>query len=148
MFIKWIQVLYKQPEAVMQTNGLFSEYFAFGRETSQGSSITPLLFCLAIEPLAAAIRGRFIFQALLLEGVVHKLMLYAADILLSPPEPSRSILINCFSKFSGYRVNWSSSESLPLTDHCPIIAFQPGVFQWHKQVIPGYFISSPVKRPS
>lgn len=55
-FIKWIQVLYKYPEAAVQTNGLISDYFVLGRGTRQGSPLSPLLFCLALEPLAVATR--------------------------------------------------------------------------------------------
>lgn len=54
IFIKWIQLLYKHPEAAVQTNGLISEYFAVGKGTRQGLPLSPP-FCLAIEPLAAAI---------------------------------------------------------------------------------------------
>ena len=55
-------------------------------------------------------------------------------------EPSRSIpcllgIIDSFLKFSGYRVNWSKSEALTLTDQCPVTAFQSGAFQWPKQGI-------------
>ena len=40
-FIKWIRLLYKHPEAAVQTNGVNS------------SPLSPLLFCLAIEPLGS-----------------------------------------------------------------------------------------------
>lgn len=140
VFIKWIQLLYKHPEAAVQTNGLISEYFALGRGTRQGSPLSPLLFCLAIEPLAAAIRGETDFPGVLAGGVVHKLMLYADDILLFVSDPGRSVpsllrIIDSFSKFSGYRVNWSKSEALPLTAYCPPTAFQPGAFHWPRQGI-------------
>ena len=35
-FIRWIHVLYKHPEAAVQTNGLVSDYFMLGRGTRQG----------------------------------------------------------------------------------------------------------------
>ena len=134
-FIKWIQVLYKQPEAAVQTNGLISDYFTLGRGTRQGSPLSPLLFCLAIEPLAAAIREASDFPGVTAGGKVHKLLLYADDILLLVSDPNRSVpcflgIIKSFSNFSGYRVNWSKSEALPLTAYCPSTAFQPGAFQW------------------
>ena len=50
------------------------------------------------------------------------------DILLFVSEPARSVLchlkiINTFSKFLGYKVNWSKSEALPLTVYCPSTVF-------------------------
>lgn len=139
-FIRWIHVLYKHPEAAVQTNGLVSDYFMLGRGTRQGSPLSPLLFCLAIEPLAAAIRGATDFPGVTAGGMVHKLLLYADDILLLVSDPSRSVpcllgTIDLFSKFSGYKVNWSKSEALPLTAYCPSTAFHPGAFQWPQQGI-------------
>jgi len=67
-------------------------------------------------------------------------MLYADDILLFVSDPCRSIpcllgTIDIFSKFSGYRVNWSKSEALALTAFCPALAFHHGTFQWPKLAI-------------
>lgn len=136
-FIRWIKLLYKQPLATVQTNGLMSEYFSLGRGTRQGCPLSPLLFCLALEPLAASIRKNSDFPGVIAGGEVHKLMLYADDILLFVSDPSRSIpcllrTIDSFSKFSGYRVNWSKTEALALTAFCPSTAFHPGIFQWPK----------------
>lgn len=124
----------------MQTNGLVSDYFMLGGGTRQGSPLSPLIFCLAIEPLAAAIRGSTDFPGVTIGGKVHKMMLYADDILLLVSDPSRSVpclvgIINSFSKFSGYRVNWSKLEALLLMSYCPSTAFHPGAFQWPQQGI-------------
>ncbi|KAJ8403185.1 hypothetical protein AAFF_G00354020 [Aldrovandia affinis] len=55
-FIKWIGLVYKEPKVVVVTNGTISPYFRLGRGTRQGCPLSPLLFALAFEPLAAAIR--------------------------------------------------------------------------------------------
>lgn len=53
--------------------------------------LSPLFFYLAIEPPAAAIQGAINFPGVTIGGMVHKLMLYADDILLLVSNPSRSV---------------------------------------------------------
>ena len=49
----------------------------------------------------------------------HKLLLYADDmlVLLTQPEKSVPILLNCIEEFtllSEYRINWDKSEAMPI----------------------------------
>lgn len=81
-FIKWIRLLYSTPMARVLVNGFTSETFHLGRGTKQGSPLSPLLFALAIEPLAEAIRGAENISDVNLCGTVHKLALYADDVIL------------------------------------------------------------------
>lgn len=92
-FIKWIHVSYRYPEAAVQTNGLTSDYFMLGRGTRQGSPLSPLLFCLAIELLAASICGSIDFLGVTISGKVHKMTLYADDILLLVSGPADLCLV-------------------------------------------------------
>ena len=67
-------------------------------------------------------------------------MLYADDILLFVSDPQVSVppllnIIDSFSKFSGYKVNWTKSEAMPLTKFCPTTLFQLGKFTWPRQGI-------------
>lgn len=55
-FIKWIQVLYTSPLSAVITNVLRSGNFGIERGTRQGCPLSPFLFVLAMEPLAAIIR--------------------------------------------------------------------------------------------
>lgn len=142
--------LYNRPEGAVQTNGYISSYFELGRGTHQGSLLSPLLFCLAMEPLAAAIRRDNNFPGVAYNGSVHKLMLYADDVLLlvsEPLTPVPSLLntINSFSKLSGYKINWDKSEALPLTQYCPTMFFQADRFRWSKQGLQYLSILSPKK---
>ena len=134
-FIKWIKLIYTHPTASVLTNGIISSSFQLGRGTRQGDPASPLLFAIALEPLAAAIRKEQAFPGIEICKSSHKLMLYADDILLFVSDPERSLLalfniIERFSSMSGYKVNWSKSEALPLTSYCPKTLFQQGSFAW------------------
>lgn len=57
-YLKWIQLLYSNPNAGVQIKGYISDPFLLNRGTRQGCPLSALLFALAIEPLMEAIRGR------------------------------------------------------------------------------------------
>ena len=71
--------------------------------------MSPILFALSIEPLAELIRGNDQIQAIADEGgMMHKISLYADDILLFVRNPLSSIpaVINClrnYGEVSGQR---------------------------------------------
>ena len=64
-FTSWIQTLYSMPQASVRTNNINSEYFILHRGTRQGCPLSPLLFNLAIEPLAIALRKTVIYWELM-----------------------------------------------------------------------------------
>lgn len=58
-FIRWVRLLYSAPLAAVVTNG--HDNFPLLRGTRRGCPLSPLLFAIAIEPLAQAVshwRGR------------------------------------------------------------------------------------------
>lgn len=137
IFISWVKLLYTNPKDSVTTNSIISQSFELQRGTRQGCPLSPLLFALALEPLAAAIRKDPDFPGIQVGSISHKLMLYADDALVLITEPERSLpallkTIKRFSKLSGYKVNWAKSEALPLTSYCPKTLFQPGDFTWHQ----------------
>lgn len=54
-FQNWLQVLYKEQKSIINIDGICSEFFALEHGVRQGCTLSPLLFALAIEPLAIAI---------------------------------------------------------------------------------------------
>lgn len=124
-FTRCVRSLYSGARASVITNGISSCNFELHRGTRQGCPLSPLLFVLALEPLAIAIRQNADIVGVSIGNEVHKLSLYADDIILFLSQPSKSIgsLLNTikqFSSFSGYKVNWSKTEAFPLSDLAPM----------------------------
>lgn len=134
-FINWIRLLYHNPKASVVTNGRQSTAFQLHRGTRQGCPLSPLLFALALEPLAIAIRQNNNIVGIKNGSEEHKLLLYADDILLLCRRPSTTVshtltLINSFSLVSGYKINWSKSEAMPLSKVCPPTVRKGWQFSW------------------
>lgn len=90
-------------------------FFSLQRGTRQGCPLSPLLFNLAIEPLAIWLRSHNGFEGISRYGLVHKLSLYADDLLLyiSNPVSSLPVILDILDKFScvsGYKINLQKSE--------------------------------------
>uniref|UniRef100_A0A3Q3ASG7 Reverse transcriptase domain-containing protein n=1 Tax=Kryptolebias marmoratus TaxID=37003 RepID=A0A3Q3ASG7_KRYMA len=118
-FLKWIKILYSSPSACVLTNGVQSPPFTIHRGTRQGCPLSPLLFALALEPLAVVIRSQQNVHGVIIDGKIHKIALYADDILLFVTKPDISIpailsTIHEFGSCSGYKINFDKSEAMPL----------------------------------
>lgn len=117
-YISWVKLLYSLPLARVRTNNDYSKYFSLGRGTRQGCPLSPLLFAIAIEPLAAALRASSM-QGISRAGSVHKVCLYADDLLLFVSDPDISIppvlsILKVFGQISGYKLNFDKSEIFPV----------------------------------
>lgn len=118
-FLKWTRTIYHSPTAAVITNGLRSAPFSVARGVRQGCPLSPLLFALALEPLAERIRCDADVKGIELGAREHKIALYADDILLFVTSPESSIpaimnILNEFSTISGYKINYDKSEAMPL----------------------------------
>lgn len=56
-YVNWVRLLYEMSKAKVRINNACSEMFALTHGTTQGCLLSPLLFALAMEPLATAIRS-------------------------------------------------------------------------------------------
>uniref|UniRef100_A0A4W5RYX9 Reverse transcriptase domain-containing protein n=1 Tax=Hucho hucho TaxID=62062 RepID=A0A4W5RYX9_9TELE len=118
-FMTWIKLLYSSPQASVRTNNTQSDRFPLQRSTRQGCPLSPLLFALAIEPLAIALRSNPLIKGIVRYGHEHKLSLYADDLLiytsnLSVSVPAALATFASFGHLSGYKLNLSKSELMPL----------------------------------
>lgn len=99
--------------------------FQIKRGTRQGCPLTPLLFLLAIEPLAALIRSSGEIKGLMTGGLEEKVSLYADYMLIYLEDPQSSLpalleIIQRFGHFSGFRVNWDKSLLFQIDQETPI----------------------------
>lgn len=87
--------------------------------TRQGCLLSPLFCILCLEPLAAAIHNHPDIKQILMRQREYKLSLFANDILLIITDPLLSrqslhdLLFN-YGCLSGYKVNTSKTEALPI----------------------------------
>lgn len=119
-FISWVRLLYTFPMAAVRTYNNISNYFELQHGTRQGCPLSPLLFAVAMEPLALALRQSPNIKGILRAGLEHKISLYADDTLLFISDPCSSIpqllsLLSVFGKMSGYKVNIQKSELMPIS---------------------------------
>lgn len=134
-FVRWVQLLYSSPLASVRTNNNLSPPFSLGRGTRQGCPLSPLLFAIAIEPLAIWLRSEERFKGIMRRGITHKLSLYADDLLLyiSDPVTSLPVLLDILDKygtFSGYKLNYQKSELFPLNSLAKKLPHSIAPFKW------------------
>jgi len=134
-FIQWVKLLYRSPTARVMVNGLVSDIFPLSRGTRQGCPLSPLLFALALEPLAETIRNHNGLSGVTLGDIEYKISLYADDILLFITKPENSIpalvaIIDQFGQISGYKINYDKSEALPLGDFGDRASLVNFPFRW------------------
>lgn len=90
-FVPWIHLLYTAPEAKVLINGHTSPSFLITRGTRQCCPFSPLLFALAIEPLAGKMRQPHQEKALRCFLRPILISLYADDVTLYVREPQQNL---------------------------------------------------------
>lgn len=76
-FLKWVMLLYTNPTAKVLTNNNISKPFNLQTSTRQGCPLSPMLFTLAIEPLAIAVRADTGISGIRIGGRDHLISLFA-----------------------------------------------------------------------
>ena len=119
-FLKFLRMLYAYPKSSVLTNFDRSAQFMLGRGTRQGCCLSPMLFALALEPLAIAIRASSQIGGIGCGRSECTIGLYADDIILTLSDVKTSLpplldLIKQFGQFSGFTINWDKSLFMPLT---------------------------------
>lgn len=107
------------PTAMVQMNGITSQPFMRGRGTRQGCPLSLILFEIAIEPLAIAIRDNTGIVGIQRGGVDHKVSLYADNLLLYVSDPTKSptavlSLFSLLGPLMGYKINLHKTKLFPV----------------------------------
>uniref|UniRef100_A0A8C5LMR6 Reverse transcriptase domain-containing protein n=1 Tax=Leptobrachium leishanense TaxID=445787 RepID=A0A8C5LMR6_9ANUR len=118
-FVNSIMALYSAPSAKVLASGFLSSPFHITNGTRQGCPLSPLIFILALEPLALQIKTSPAIKGLSTPNGEHKLALFADDILLflTSPETSLPPLFDILDKFgalSYYKNNMSKTQALSI----------------------------------
>ncbi len=120
-FIHMVKVLYSEPSAMVLTGRTCLPPFAVLRSSRQGCPLSPGLFALSLEPLAQFIRHSQNISPIPILGTLHRIALFADDMLIFMQNPSTSInhllkIVEDFGNLSGFKINWPKSALLPINE--------------------------------
>lgn len=150
-FLNILQVLYKTPTAKIQIKGYKSHTINIHRGTRQGCPLSPILFILALEPLAIKLRNHQDIKGICCGDEEQKCSLFADDILMFLSSPITSLpnlyrVLRRFTAFSGLTINHSKSEALNLTLEPQTVQLLQKSFQfrWQQNKLPylGIFLTN------
>ena len=115
-FKRWVKVLYTDISSCVINNGFASPFFKLKRGVRQGCPLSGLLFVLAIELLALAIKNDPLIQGISVGKQEIKLSQYADDTTVFVRNTSSvEALLRLLDKFkncSGLEINAHKSEAL------------------------------------
>ena len=114
MYIIIKKTIYDKPTANIILNGEKLKAFPLKSGIRQGCPLSPLLFNIVLEVLAAAIRAEKEVKGIQIGKEEVKLSLFADDMILyieNPKDTTRKLLelINEYNKVAGYKINTQKS---------------------------------------
>ena len=113
-FLNIVKVIYDKPIANIILNGGKLKAFPIRSGIRQGCPLSPLLFSIVLEVLAAAIREEKEIKEIQIRKEEVKRSLFADDMIMYIENPKDSVknpleLISGFSKVAGYKINTQKS---------------------------------------
>ena len=111
-FISWVDLFYSRVQSAVNVNGYLSSFFNLSRGVRQGCPLSPLLYVLVSEVLAANIRCNLHISGLCLPGCapLSPISQYADDtsLILQSDVAIKAL----FEKACGSKLNQSKSKGL------------------------------------
>lgn len=109
-FLTSVQFLFRLPTARVWLGAGVSEACNVKMDTRQGCPMLPLLFAMAMEPLAIYLRNKLQDLSIPVGDNNHVVSMYAGDMLIYVREPEHSVpllmqLLEHFGKISGLCIN-------------------------------------------
>ena len=141
-FCSWVRTFYASPQAAIQINGFLTPFFNLSRGVRQGCPLSPLLYIVCAEVLAANVRKCPRIRGLSLPGdrdCQVKICQYADDTTLCITEDqSFQALLDIYALYeraSGSKLNEGKSKGLWLGDWAGRND-QPIKLQWSSSLLP------------
>ena len=122
-FRKWFKVMYNNVKSTVINNGHFSEFFNISRGCRQGDPLSPYIFILCVEPLAAVIKNDNGITGLRIGNHCHKIGMYADDTFLLQDGSESSMnrtfeVLEMFHTCSGLKANIEKTQAVWLGPKC------------------------------
>ena len=113
-FLRLIRLLYTQPVAWVCVNGEVSETFGVERGTRQGRTLSPLLYAIAMEPLATRLRQHYVALELGYSSRGLIVLMYANDmtVYVKLPKDNLAPVLQEFIRFGGWQGSKLTGPSL------------------------------------